>query len=77
MEAWRACRLVVDTGIHDKLWTRSQAIEYMKKHTALSEHNIVAEVDRYIGWPGQAIGYKVGEMFILELRQRAETMLGR
>ncbi|MCA9139965.1 MAG: DUF885 domain-containing protein [Planctomycetales bacterium] len=76
MEAWRASRLVVDTGIHAKGWTRQQAIEYMKEHTALSQHNVVAEVDRYIGWPGQALGYKVGELFISQLRSRAEEQLG-
>ena len=76
MEAWRASRLVVDTGIHAKGWTRQQAISYMRENTALSEHNIVAEVDRYIGWPGQALGYKVGELFISKLRARCETELG-
>ncbi|KAA5547043.1 DUF885 domain-containing protein [Roseiconus nitratireducens] len=76
MEAWRASRLVVDTGIHALGWTRQQAIDYMKENTALSEHNIVAEVDRYIGWPGQALGYKVGEMFISDLRRQAESELG-
>lgn len=76
MEAWRASRLVVDTGIHAKGWTRQQAINYMKENTALSEHNVVAEVDRYIGWPGQALGYKVGELFISDWRKRAEDRLG-
>jgi uncharacterized protein (DUF885 family) len=76
MEAWRASRLVVDTGIHAKGWSRQRAIEYMSENTALSKHNIIAEVDRYIGWPGQALGYKVGELFISELRQRAEAALG-
>lgn len=76
MEAWRASRLVVDTGIHAMGWTRKQAIDYMADNTALSQHNITAEVDRYIGWPGQALGYKVGEMFISQLRQRAEKELG-
>ncbi|MCO8124484.1 DUF885 domain-containing protein [Stieleria sp. TO1_6] len=76
MEAWRASRLVVDTGIHAKGWTRQQAIDYMNENTALSQHNIVAEVDRYIGWPGQALGYKVGELFISKLRARAEQELG-
>ena len=75
MEAWRASRLVVDTGIHAKGWTRQQAITYMSENTALSKHNIVAEVDRYIGWPGQALGYKVGELFISELREKAEAEL--
>ena len=64
MEAWRASRLVVDTGIHALGWPREKAIQYMRENTALSEHNIVAEVDRYIGWPGQALAYKVGELFI-------------
>ncbi len=76
MEAWRASRLVVDTGIHAKGWSRQRAIEYMSENTALSKHNIIAEVDRYIGWPGQALGYKVGELFISELRQRGEAALG-
>ncbi|MCG8653303.1 MAG: DUF885 domain-containing protein [Pirellulales bacterium] len=75
MEAWRASRLVVDTGIHALGWTRQQAIDYMKTNTALSEHNIVAEVDRYIGWPGQALAYKVGELAISRLRRRAEQQL--
>lgn len=75
-EMWRACRLVVDTGIHAKGWTRQQAIDYMAKHTALSIHNISAEVDRYISWPGQALAYKHGELKIRELRQRAEKTLG-
>lgn len=76
MEAWRASRLVVDTGIHAKGWTRRQAINYMQENTALSQHNVVAEVDRYIGWPGQALGYKIGELFISELRERSEKQLG-
>lgn len=75
MEAWRACRLVVDTGIHAQGWSREQAIEFMVANTALTEHNVVAEVDRYIGWPGQALGYKIGQLKILELRQRAEQQL--
>ncbi len=77
MEAWRSCRLVVDTGIHDMGWTRQQAIQYMQSNTALSPHNIVAEVDRYIAWPAQALGYKIGQLKILELRQRAEKQLGK
>lgn len=76
MEIWRACRLVVDTGIHYFGWTREQAIEYMTNNSAMSEHNIRAEVDRYIGWPGQALAYKIGEMKIRELRKLAEGKLG-
>ena len=75
-EMWRACRLVVDTGIHYFGWTREQAIDYMLEHTALSRHNVEAEVDRYIAWPGQALAYKIGELKIRQLRQRAETKLG-
>ncbi len=75
MEAWRASRLVVDTGIHAMGWSRQRAIEYMKDNTALSEHNIVAEVDRYIGWPGQALAYKTGELAISRLRKSAEEQL--
>lgn len=76
MEAWRASRLVVDTGIHWLGWSREQAIEYMTENTALSTHNIVAEVDRYIGWPGQALAYKTGELAIRRIRQQAEERLG-
>lgn len=76
MEAWRASRLVVDTGIHWMGWTRRQAIEYMNANTALSEHNIVAEVDRYIGWPGQALAYKMGELTISRIRHDAQQRLG-
>ncbi len=76
MEAWRASRLVVDTGIHYLGWTRQQAINYMTENTALSPHNIVAEVDRYIGWPGQALAYKVGELEITKIRRTAEAKLG-
>ncbi len=75
-EMWRACRLVVDTGIHYLGWTREQAIEFMAENTALARHNIVAEVDRYISWPGQALAYKMGELKIRELRARAESRLG-
>lgn len=75
-EMWRACRLVVDTGIHAFGWTRPQAIDYMAENTALSLHNIAAEVDRYITWPGQALAYKVGELKFRELRARAERELG-
>lgn len=75
-EMWRACRLVVDTGIHAFGWTREQARAYMRDHTALSEHEIETEVDRYIAWPGQALAYKIGELAILDLRARAERTLG-
>lgn len=75
MEAWRASRLVVDTGIHWFGWTRQQAIDYMSENTALSRHNIVAEVDRYIGWPAQALSYKTGELAIRRIRQQAEETL--
>ncbi len=76
MEAWRASRLVVDTGIHWMGWSREQAIEYMTDNTALSQHNVVAEIDRYIGWPGQALAYKTGELAISRFRRKAEEQLG-
>lgn len=75
-EMWRACRLVVDTGIHAKGWSRRQAIDYMLANSALSPHNIEREVDRYIGWPGQACGYKIGELAIRRLRRESEAALG-
>lgn len=75
-EAWRACRLVVDTGLHAFGWSRERAIEYMSRNTALSLTNIEREVDRYIGWPGQATGYTLGMMEILSLRSKAEAALG-
>jgi uncharacterized protein (DUF885 family) len=75
-EMWRACRLVVDTGIHAMGWTRPQAIDYMAANTALSLHEITTEVDRYISWPGQALAYKMGELKIRELRAKAEEALG-
>jgi len=75
-EMWRACRLVVDTGIHSKGWTKAQAVGFMTEHTALSPANIEAEVNRYISWPGQALAYKIGELKIRELRDRAERALG-
>jgi uncharacterized protein (DUF885 family) len=75
-EMWRACRLVVDPGMHYLGWSRQQAIAFMADNTALSEHNIVAEVDRYIAWPGQALAYKTGEMRIRQLRTKAERQLG-
>jgi uncharacterized protein (DUF885 family) len=75
-EMWRACRLVVDTGMHYLGWTREQAIDFMAANTALTLHNIRAEVDRYIAWPGQALAYKTGELKIRELRTLAEKELG-
>ena len=75
-EMWRACRLVVDTGIHAKGWTREQVIDYMSSNTALSLHEINTETDRYISWPGQALSYKIGEIKIRELRKKAEQELG-
>lgn len=75
-EMWRACRLVVDTGIHAIGWKRDQAMEYMASHTALSLHEVETETDRYISWPGQALAYKTGELKIRELRHKAETELG-
>ena len=75
-EMWRACRLVVDTGMHSKGWTRQQAIDYMADNSGLSLKNIENEVDRYITWPGQAVAYKIGELKIRELRSLAETELG-
>ncbi|QEG37141.1 hypothetical protein Pr1d_44810 [Bythopirellula goksoeyrii] len=76
MEMWRACRLVVDTGMHYFGWTRAQAIEFLTENSALAKHDIQAEVDRYISWPGQALAYKVGELKIRELRALAEEQLG-
>jgi uncharacterized protein (DUF885 family) len=75
-EMWRACRLVVDTGIHAKGWSKQQAVDFMTTNTALSAANIDAEVNRYISWPGQALAYKLGELKIRELRSRAESALG-
>ncbi|WP_035348474.1 DUF885 domain-containing protein [Edaphobacter aggregans] len=75
-DIWRAIRLVVDTGVHSKHWTRQQMVDYFREHSAIDETNIQAEVDRYIAWPGQALGYKMGQLKILELRQRAQTALG-
>jgi uncharacterized protein (DUF885 family) len=75
-DAWRAGRLVVDTGMHALGWTRREAIDFLKRHSALGENNIANEVDRYIVWPGQALAYKVGQLEILRLRREAEARLG-
>jgi uncharacterized protein (DUF885 family) len=75
-QMWRAARLVVDTGIHHKGWTRAQAIAYLHDNTALADHDIAIEVDRYISWPGQALSYYLGMMAIEEMRAKAEAALG-
>jgi uncharacterized protein (DUF885 family) len=75
-QAWRAARLVVDTGIHTQGWSRDQALAYLASNTALSEHEIATEVDRYITWPGQALAYYLGQMTILAARRKAEEALG-
>ncbi len=75
-EQWRACRLVVDTGIHALGWTKEEAVNFLRSNTALSFHEINTEVDRYISWPGQAVSYKIGELKIRELRKKAEKALG-
>jgi uncharacterized protein (DUF885 family) len=75
-DMWRAIRLVVDTGVHSQHWTRQQMVDYFHEHSAIDETSVQAEVDRYIGWPAQALGYKMGQLKILELRERAKTALG-
>jgi uncharacterized protein (DUF885 family) len=75
-EMWRAARLVIDTGIHQDGWSRNQAIDYLANHTALTQHEVETEADRYISWPGQALAYKLGELTILRLRKEAEATLG-
>jgi len=75
-EMWRSVRLVVDTGVHDQHWSRQQMIDFFREHTAMDDQNIATEVDRYIAWPGQALAYKLGQMKILDLRERARKALG-
>lgn len=74
-DMWRACRLVIDVGIHTKDWTRDQAVAYLADNTALSLHEVNTEVNRYISWPGQALAYKIGELKIREMRKRSEDAL--
>ena len=74
-EMWRACRLVIDTGIHAKGWSREEAVDFMSKNTALSLHEVNTEIDRYISWPGQALSYKIGELKIRQLRNKAKKEL--
>ena len=75
-DIWRAIRLVVDTGVHSQHWTRQQMVDFFHDHSAIDETSIQAEVDRYIAWPGQALAYKIGQLKILELRDRAKAALG-
>ncbi len=75
-DIWRAIRLVVDTGIHSKRWTRDQAVQYFHDHSAIDETSVQSEVDRYIAWPGQALAYKTGQLEILQLRDKAKSSLG-
>ena len=75
-DIWRAIRLVVDTGVHSQHWTRDQMVQYFHDHSNIDDTSIDSEVDRYIGWPGQALAYKVGQLKILELRDRAKAALG-
>jgi len=76
-QMWRAARLVVDTGVHAKGWSREQAQRFMLENTALAEHEVMTEVDRYISWPGQALSYYLGQMAIVEARAKAKVVLGR
>jgi len=75
-EMWRACRLVIDTGIHAMGWSREQALSYLASNSALSLHEVTTEVDRYISWPGQSLSYKLGELKLIQLRKEAEEALG-
>jgi uncharacterized protein (DUF885 family) len=73
---WRAIRLVIDTGVHEKRWSREQMVDYFHRYTAMDEPNVQSEVDRYIAWPGQALAYKLGQLEILKLREEARQRLG-
>jgi uncharacterized protein (DUF885 family) len=75
-QIWRAARLVVDTGVHSQGWSRERAIAYLHEYTALPDHEIETEVDRYIAWPGQALSYYLGERVILQGREKAQSALG-
>lgn len=75
-EMWRACRLVIDTGVHSMGWSREQALDFLGSNTALSDHEVTTEIDRYISWPGQALSYKLGEYTLWNLRREAESALG-
>jgi len=75
-EMWRAIRLVIDTGVHEKHWSRDQMVEYFHRYTAMDEPNLQSEVDRYIAWPGQALAYKLGQLEIMKLREEARQKLG-
>src|SRR6266481_9825178 len=75
-EMWRAIRLVVDTGVHEKHWSREQMVDFFHRYTAMDEPNVQSEVDRYIAWPGQALAYKLGQLEILKLRDEARQRLG-
>jgi uncharacterized protein (DUF885 family) len=74
-EMWRACRLVIDVGIHWKGWTKEQSVDFLASNSALSLHEVNTEVNRYIAWPGQALAYKMGEIKLKELRKKAEEVL--
>jgi uncharacterized protein (DUF885 family) len=75
-EMWRAIRLVIDTGVHQKRWSREQMVDYFHRYTAMDEPNVQSEVDRYIAWPGQALAYKLGQLEILKLRDKTRQTLG-
>jgi uncharacterized protein (DUF885 family) len=75
-DMWRACRLVIDVGLHAKGWSREQSVKYLAEHTALSLHEVNTEINRYMAWPGQAVAYKTGELRIRSLRRKCEEQLG-